>query len=292
MRALVTGAAGFVGRHMTAALKRNGYMVRDNDLERCEGEDCLTIFRDLQVADWDLVVHCAALVEGREMIDGSPAKIAAYNLMLDAAMFDWALEAKPGRIIYFSSSAAYPVGLQRENACPLAEPDAGDEPDQTYGFVKLTGERLASEIRGAGVPVTVVRPFSGYGSDQDDCYPFPAMIGRARRRDDPFVVWGDGQQVRDFIHIDDIVDAVLTLVDRGIDGPVNLGTGRGTSMDELARLVMNEAGYQAPIEHQSDKPSGVKHRVADTTLLNEFYTPTVTLEDGIARALREAFVVG
>src|SRR6202035_3854150 len=111
---------------------------------------------------------------------------------------------------------------------------AGDDPDATYGWVKLTGERIAREVQNAGVPVTVVRPFSGYGEDQDDCYPFPAMIARAARQENPFDVWGDGQQVRDFVHIDDIVRATLALVDANADGPVNLGTGVGTSMDDLA----------------------------------------------------------
>jgi nucleoside-diphosphate-sugar epimerase len=153
--------------------------------------------------------------------------------------------------------------------------------------VKLTGEKLAVEARNAGLDVTVVRPFSGYGSDQDDCYPFPAMIDRALRRDDPFVVWGDGNQVRDFIHIDDVVDGTLELAHQGVDGPVNLGTGTPTSMDELARLAMTAAGYEAPIEHLTDKPAGVNYRVADTALLSRYYEPQITLQDGVSRAIRD-----
>lgn len=187
----------------------------------------------------------------------------------------------------------YPADLQRDPYAKMQmwEPYVKDgysrgRPDQTYGAVKQLGEQIAAEVRKAGVPVTVVRPFSGYGEDQDECYPFPAMITRAKRGDDPFTVWGDGKQVRDFVHVDDICGAVLALVERGVDGPVNIGTGRPTSMDQLARECMVQAGYSAPIRHLSDKPAGVQYRVADTTLLRQFYTPTVTLEQGVERALR------
>jgi nucleoside-diphosphate-sugar epimerase len=159
------------------------------------------------------------------------------------------------------------------------------DPDATYGWTKLTGERVAQEVRKAGVPVTIIRPFSGYGEDQTDRYPFPAIIRRAQEHQDPFVVWGDGTQVRDFIHVDDIVSATLALVKNRVDGPVNLGTGIGTSMDELAGLAMKTAGYEAPIHHMTDKPQGVRYRVADTTLLRNYYEPKVTLEEGVRRAL-------
>lgn len=308
MRALVTGSAGFIGRHLVEALRRRGDEVVGCD-PKCDvggvivlpgrewtvhmvGDfpgDCRQFFRDWTTQRFDVVFHCAATVGGREGIDHNAAYLAAYNLQLDGALFEWALTARPGRIVYFSSSAAYPVRLQNGHRDSLFEAH-GDYvgaggPDATYGWVKLTGERIATEIRKAAVPVTIVRPFSGYGEDQDDCYPFPAFIQRAKRRDDPFDVWGDGQQVRDWIHVDDLTAALLALVDAGVDGPVNLGTGVGTSMDNLARLCMREAGYDAPIRHLADKPTGVRHRVADITLLRRYYEPRVSIEEGVRRAL-------
>lgn len=290
MRVLVTGSEGFIGRHMVAALRAayEGVEVSEIDPKAWGADMRSGIFADW--TDYDLVIHAAALVDGREAIDHKSALLGAYNAQLDGALFEWALKAKPGRVVYFSSSAACPVRLQTGHYLgrALREHDMRGEPDQTYGAVKRLGEKVAAEVRKAGVPVTVVRPFSGYGEDQDECYPFPAMIARAKRGDDPFTVWGDGQQVRDFVHVDDICGAVLALVAAGVDGPVNIGTGRPTSMDQLARECMVQAGYTAPIRHLSDKPAGVQYRVADTTLLRQFYTPAVTLEQGVGCALRAA----
>jgi nucleoside-diphosphate-sugar epimerase len=287
--ALVTGSHGFIGRHIYRALIASGYEVLAWDTTARLPVDCREGWKTIEFP-FDLVVHCAAMVDGREAIDGKPALIGAYNLQLDAAMFEWALRARPGRIVYLSSSAMYPVHLQRPPYAPMPLTERygliSGEPDNTYGLVKATGEQLARAVRAAGVPVTIVRPFSGYGEDQDDCYPFPAMIARARARENPFRVWGDGTQVRDFIHVDDITAAILALVDAEVDGPVNVGTGRATSMDQLAKLCMDAARHRAPILHQADKPAGVPYRVADNRLLRQHYQPRVTLEEGISRATR------
>ena len=305
-RALVTGHRGFIGRHIHAALDAHGWYVDGIDL--AAGIDAVDVFRgDAPLPAYDLVVHCAALVGGRKVIEGQQATLAARDLALDAAMFEWAMRARPGRIVYFSSSAAYPMHLQTrdriealagmpdgpEAYARLAERDinriAAAEPDASYGWVKLTGERLARwATQEADLTVHVFRPFSGYGHDQDPAYPFPAYIARAARREAPFDVWGLGDQCRDFIHVDDIVGAVLAAVEHDVRGPVNLGTGRATSFNELAGLVMDAAGYTTAIRHLDAEPVGAFYRVADPARLLEFYVPKVSLEEGIARALREA----
>lgn len=288
MRVLLTGSCGFIGRHFTSALRSRGHAVVGVDTRAGWARDCRDFFQS-DKAPFDLAIHCAALVDGRETIEHKAALLGAYNLQLDGAMWEWALRMRPGRVVYFSSSASYPTTLQERLYAPmrLAEHnmDRFGDPDATYGRVKRLGEVIAGEVRKAGVPVTVVRPFSGYGEDQDEVYPFPAMVARARKRSDPFIVWGDGSQVRDFVHVDDVVNAVFSLVENEVEGPVNIGTGVPTSMNDLALLCMREAGYEAPIKHLSDKPRGVRYRVADTTLLNKYYTPRVTLEEGIRRAL-------
>lgn len=287
--ALVTGDKGFVGRHFARYLREHDWNVLGVDL--ATGTDARQFFRYVNNVRADLVVHCAAVVGGREVIDGAPLALAS-NLELDAGLFQWALRNRPGRVLYFSSSAVYPVERQIGNwAEPLRETalDFGSwsigMPDQLYGWAKLTGEILARRARVEGLNVSVVRPFSGYGSDQDTSYPFPAFTDRALRREDPFTVWSDGTQVRDFIHIDDIVRASMLMCAEGIDGPVNLATGRGTAMTDLAAMICEQAHYRPRFEFALTAPRGVSYRVGDPALLHEFYKPEVTLEQGIAQAL-------
>jgi len=303
MKVLVTGGAGFVGRHLVAGLLARGDRVDTIDLrpmlidsgtahEHLIG-DARNFFR---LADdrYDLVLHCAAVVGGRAKIDNEPLDLAV-DLAVDADLFAWALRTRPGKLVYFSSSAAYPTLLQaRGSGMRLREDhidlDLVQTPDAIYGWVKLTGEMLARHARREGLDVLVVRPFSGYGPDQDLTYPFPSFIDRAARRADPFEIWGDGEQIRDFIHIDDVVGAVLAAVEQDVTGPVNLGTGRPTSFNQLARIVCEQAGYAPQLQHVRSAPVGVHYRVANAARMREFYTPQITLEDGVAQALAAAKV--
>lgn len=289
MRALVTGSAGFLGRHFVQHLVAAGYDVETADIAHTHGKlDCRELFAMIPACHYDLVIHCAAVVGGRETIENDPLAMVG-NLELDAAMFRWAVKSPPGCVVYLSSSAAYPVQYQTGAGWNLDEYlidlDAASEPDALYGWIKLTGERLAREARRRGIRVITLRPFSGYGWDQDDTYPFPAMIDRALRRDDPFIIWGDGTQVRDFVHVDDIVGATLTLIDKGYNAAINIGTGLGYSMWDLALLIAEKAGYEPCIQTLPDKPQGVHYRVCDPGLLSEFYKPLVTLEEGVREAL-------
>jgi nucleoside-diphosphate-sugar epimerase len=286
MKILITGGSGFVGR---AFFRHPGFADNDwTNVDLAEGCDARDFFRT-DSTKFDLVIHLAAVVGGRETIENSPLKVAV-DLAIDADLFQWALRTKPKKLVYFSSSAAYPVELQGLfSHLPLWE-DAIDlnniqSPDMTYGFAKLAGEYQAKFLAEAGVSTLVFRPFSGYGTDQDLCYPFPTFIMRAKAGQSPFQVWGNGRAMRDFIHIEDVVRAVMVAVENDMEGTFNLGTGRATSFDTLAKMVMKECGYFADIEHIQAKPAGVMARVADVTKMSSFYTPRVSLEEGIRAAL-------
>jgi nucleoside-diphosphate-sugar epimerase len=273
---------------MARALNRLGWDVHGVDIQANRPLDVREFFRR-STTRYDLIVHCAAIVGGRATIEGMPLRVAA-DLAIDADLFQFGLRTKPGRIVYFSSSAAYPVVLQQApHQRKLTETDidwsALDAPDQTYGWAKLTGEMLAQHAQAAGLTVHVLRPFSGYGADQSADYPFPAFIARGLVRQDPFTVWGDGTQTRDFIHIDDVVRATLEVLAQGVPGPLNLCTGRPTSFNELVEMVGRAAGYTPALRHVRDAPLGVHYRVGDPTRMLEVYTPRVTLEDGIKQAL-------
>ncbi len=292
MKVLVTGAAGFFGGYFTHALAERGDAVTPTD--KVWGHDVRRIDDwnfDLFLHDhFDLVIHLAGNVGGRVHIDQSPLWIGE-NLAIDAAFFAWAVKAQPGRVVYFSSAAAYPISLQargyetrlREN---MVCHGMITEPDSLYGWAKVTGERLSDLARRAGVPVTVVRPFSGYGPEQTFDYPFSCFIARGLAREDPFTIWGDGTQCRDWIHADDVIGAVLAAVDNQVDGPVNLCTGRATPFTELAQIVRDTVGYKGTNNLQVDAPTGPHFRVGDPSALHEFYRTTVTVEEGVERALR------
>lgn len=286
----MSGDAGFIGRTFTRRLAADGWDVTGFDVKT--GTDA----RDWFPANgdrFDLLVHAAALVGGRVAIDGDPLGIAG-NMGIDHAALSWAVRTGTP-VLYFSSSAAYPVVLQaRGIRRRLVESDLSFQvgavgmPDQTYGWSKVTGERLVAEARLLGARVSVVRPFSGYGEDQDLDYPFPSFIARAARRDDPFDVWGDGSQTRDFVHVDDVYAASMRVVESGTTDPVNLCTGHATSFAHLAAAVTRVAGYRPAIRYLEGMPTGVAYRVGNPHRMSRFHAPRVTLDEGIERALAVA----
>lgn len=237
------------------------------------------------------VYHFAAIVGGRAKIDGDPIQVA-LDLSIDAEFFYWISRHKPERVLYPSSSAAYPVNLQTEtNAIQLKETDIDfnnmGQPDMTYGWTKLTGEFLAKiTARHYGVHITCIRPFSGYGEDQDYSYPTPAIARRAVLRENPFEVWGTGQQGRDFVHIDDILDCIEVAMEKIQDGTaINIGMGKLTSFRELIHIFCGFAGYTPEIKPLLDKPVGVHSRYCNMDWVKEnlSWEPKISIEEGMRR---------
>ncbi len=283
-RALITGHRGFVGGYFWDLLHKDNWQLTSIDIKN--GDDCRDFFKE-DDRQFDLVIHLAAVVGGRESIEGRPLAVAD-NFSIDSEFFQWCLKTKPKKVVYFSSSAAYPVSMQTaERHVKLSEGMSCWEhlhmPDMTYGMSKLVGEYLSSFVDN----VYIFRPFSGYAWNQDDTYPFPMYIKRALRKDNPFEVWGPGTQTRDFIHIKDIVGAVMAALESAPIGPINLGTGRSTSFLELAQMAMDAVGYEGDILTRPDKPVGCMHRVSENSKMLSFYTPTITLEQGIQEAVEK-----
>ena len=316
-KALITGAMGFVGRRFARRLLDTGWRVTgiDNMVAgvhpkewafRAKSFDHFDAFYgDLRdyvkrkpTTGFDLIIHCAAVVGGRLVIDHDPLRVAT-DLAIDADLFQWLAkhQVKNQKVIYFSSSAVYPVWMQGSARLKMREGFVGfdsgklDMPDESYGWAKLSGELLARyAVKTYGLDVITYRPFSGYGEDQDFAYPFPSIVRRVVKREDPITVWGSGKQTRDFIYIEDVIDAVLsTMYELKPGEALNLGSGVGTAFADLAKwtyaVVHNEA--RAPnIRVDTTKPEGVFYRVADTEKLNLMWRPTTSLEEGIERVAK------
>jgi nucleoside-diphosphate-sugar epimerase len=316
---LVTGGAGFVGRHFVKHFLDAGDEVFVVDciapftggidpkdswpLFEPRGyknfhfikEDCRIFFKRCKDTDFDYVVHLAAMVGGRAMIENNPIAVAD-DLSIDAEYWQWAKFTKPKKTLCFSSSAAYPIKYQHEEDYVLLkeemisfESDIG-MPDMSYGWAKLTCEylaRLAYEKH--GIASVCYRPFSGYGEDQDDSYPFPSICKRAlsERGAKLLQVWGNGQQMRDFIHIDDCVRGAIATMDKISDGSaVNLSTGIYTSFIQFAEKAAKIIGYTPTVTGMSNMPSGVYARGGDRTLQSSLgFEYSISFDEGIANAL-------
>lgn len=254
----------------------------------------------IELPRFDYVFQLASVVGGRTKIDGDPMGVA-IDLGIDSLFFLWLVRNpdKIGKVLYASSSAAYPINLQkkdghvalREEMINFTTGELG-QPDMTYGWSKLTGEYLSHlAARQYGIKICCVRPFSGYGEDQDLTYPVPAIAYRVARGDNPVTVWGTGEQGRDFVHIEDCITAMLHAIDRVHDGSaVNIGTGRLTTFLEVARVFVQLAGYESEVQPKIGKPVGVQSRYCDPARMQALldWKPQIPLEQGFDRVLNAA----
>jgi GDP-L-fucose synthase len=318
---LVTGGAGFVGRHLiNQLLKQNWDVLVIDSLEVGSGAvspsdgwplfeprdfsnfsflelDCRTYFKDNVNAEFDYVFHLAAMVGGRSTIENKPLLVST-DLAIDSDMWNWATKSRVSKIINFSSSAVYPITLQKHTAnfIKLSEEMVSFDsdlgmPDLTYGWAKLTSEYLGKIAwEKYGIQSVVFRPFSGYGPDQDKSYPFPSICRRAIESVnlDKFTIWGSGNQSRDFIHIDDCIDGVLKMMDSIDNGDaINLSTGIPTTFYNFAKLATSYLNYYPDIIGDESKPTGVNSRVGDTTKqISLGFKPKILFEEGIIECLK------
>jgi nucleoside-diphosphate-sugar epimerase len=305
---LITGGCGFVGRHLVKRLSQDleNQITIVDDLStglpiekwpehlKCEIHeviygDCVQFFNE-RFEKFDDVFHLAAIVESRTTIENDPLKVAK-DLTIDSQLFNWAVKTRPGKIIYFSSSAVYPIKYQtKQFNIPLQEDVVSfkqnriDMPDMSYGWSKLTGEYLsylaAEKYR---LRVAIYRPFSGYGEDQALTYPFPAIMNRIVNKEIPIEVWGDGMQSRDFVYIEDCIDCILSTYEK-IDNAeaLNIGSGKKTTFLELIKLSCEINEVEFSIKPLLNKPVGVFARYCDMKKQKSFgFYPRHSLEDGI-----------
>ena len=309
-RVLVTGGASFIGSHLVDALVEKGARVTVvDDLSSGQLENLRTHLdagqiqfteADLRrqeaaeeaVADQQCVFHLAADHGGRGYIETHEAACAA-NLMLDGLVFDACLRGGVERVVYASSGCVYPSYLQADpdKVINLTEENVGPpfDSDGIYGWAKLMGEKvLAAYAKEHGLKTVSCRYFTAYGPRATENHAVMAMIARAFVEQDPFEVWGTGEQLRNWTYVSDIVAGTLAAAEHGSDGAAfNIGTMEGTRVIDAAKMVLERSQHSAAIVTRPDMPTGPYYRIADNAKLAELsgWKPETTFSEGLDRTM-------
>lgn len=302
MRILITGGAGFLGAALANRLVREGHTVLALDdlsagdpqrldsrvvLARGDVRDVPRLWTLLQGVD--LVYHLAARVSVPESIL-YPRIYQDVNVGGTVALLEAMRDAGVRRLVLASSGAVYgdqPVQPVHEELLP--------RPRSVYAVTKLAAEHFVLTLgRLWGFEVVVLRIFNAYGPGQ----PLPAahapVISRFLKQaieGGTMVIFGDGTQTRDFVYLDDVVEALVAAGERtGLNGElINVGSGREISINELADIVMRVVGRRVPVIHSPAQDGGVARLCADLRKAERLlgYRPRVFLEEGLRRMLRE-----
>lgn len=244
------------------------------------------------VAGIEVVFHLAADHGGRGYVDLHQAGPAS-NLFLDGLVFWEAKRAKVRKVVYASSGCVYPNWLQGDpNQEMYLTEDLVRPPydaDNMYGWAKLMGERTLKAYHDEyGLGAVSCRYFTVYGPRGVENHAVMAMIARAFLRQDPFEVWGDGRQVRNWTYVDDIVAGTILAAERIDDGTaVNLGTMERVRVLDAVKMVLEYTGHLAEIVFRPDMPTGPLNRVADNSLARQLlgWQPEVPFREGLRRTI-------
>lgn len=324
---LVTGGASFIGSHLVDSLLKKGAIVKVADdfssgklsnleypLERdssgawalgslsvWKGDLKDKSFTRSMMKEVDAIFHLAALHGGRGYIHTHPAECCT-NMILDQLVFEEAHRAGVDRICFASSACVYPSYLQEETGSSylLKEEDANPFvrdrafADLEYGWAKLMAEMaLNAYHRQYGMKTSAVRIFTAYGPRENETHAIIALIAKAFIRMNPYVIWGTGEQDRNFTYVQDIVDAMILAAEKIEDGsPVNAGRDDRITINQAAELIFDIVGWRTKrIKHDLSKPQGVASRAADLTRARRLlgWEPKVSYREGFKKTVEWYF---
>lgn len=305
-RALVAGAGGFIGGHLVKRLKAEGYWVRGVDQKRHEfaeppaDEFVVADLRDQNVVrdvvtGIDEVYQLAADMGGAGYIftGDHDAAVMHNSATINLNVIEYGHKAGIKKFFYSSSACIYPEYNQRDPNNPKCSEDSAypAAPDSEYGWEKLFSERLyLSYMRNYGVEVRVARFHNIFGPEgtwRGGREKAPAALCRkiAEVRDGGEIeIWGDGQQTRSFLYVDECVEGVRRLMQSDFAGPVNIGSEEMVTINQLAEMIMKVAGKMVKIRHIPG-PLGVRGRNSDNRLIREKlgWAPAQPLHEGLTR---------
>jgi GDP-D-mannose 3',5'-epimerase len=303
-RILVTGAGGFIGHHLVSRLKKEGYWVRGVDikepeyeasaadefdvLDLREFENCMRATRGI-----DRVFNLAADMGGIGYITANHADISRNNILINAHMLEASRQNGVSRFLFSSSACVYAGYKQKDaNVAPLKEEDAFPaDPEPGYGWEKLYAEELCRYYRkDHKLETRIVRFHNVYGplgTYEGGKEKAPAAISRkvALTADGaPIEIWGDGEQTRSFMYVDDCVEGLLRIMASDYHEALNLGTDELVTINGLVDIISGIAGKKLKKVHDLSKPQGVRGRNSDNSRLRTVlgWEPSITLQQGLA----------
>lgn len=311
-RILISGAGGFIGSHLVRRLKAEGHFVRGIDIKQSEFENSSAdefLIADLRLKDaaWtacegvDTVYALAANMGGMEFISNHHAEILHDNLLININTIEAARRQGVKHYLFTSSACVYPEFKQMNaDVSPLKETDAWPaQPQDAYGLEKLTTEELVRHYSDEyGMDRRIVRfhnIFGERGTWDGERAKAPAALCRKvaiakLTGDHEIEIIGDGEQTRSFCYIEDCVNGLVRLMGSGYAEPVNLGTDRLVTINQLADIIADIAGINITKWHV-EGAQGVRGRNADLTLMERVlnWTPQVSLEQGLERTYQWIF---
>ena len=310
-RVLVTGGASFISSHLIDALvARGAKRIRVVDdlssgrLENIQNHIDAGIVEFIRgdllgpgvaqevVKGIDVVFHLAAIHGGRGYVDLHQA-LCAQNLIIDGLMIKSAYEAGVDKFVFASSGCVYPNYKQTDTSKEiyLTEDEVGPpyDADNTYGWAKLMAEiTIRAYCRDFGFKGASCRFFTVYGERGVENHAVMAIIARAFLKHDPFEVWGDGTQIRNWTYVGDIVEGMILAAEKINDGTaVNLGTQERIRVIDAVREVLRYTGHKAEIKLLPHMPTGPLNRVASNKLAKDLlgWEPKTKFVDGLHRTI-------
>ncbi|MBI2632401.1 NAD-dependent epimerase/dehydratase family protein [Candidatus Pacearchaeota archaeon] len=291
-RVLVTGASGLIGSHLLIALQKTGALIRASihdkpaqvtyqDVEYIKGdlirkEDCKRVVKDM-----DYVFHCAAQSFGAKIMKEDPKCLVTPNIIMNANLLDSSSEEGVKKFLFISSNTVYPV-LDR----PVKENDANGDFFELYvgvATVKYFTEKLC-EFYSKKYPMKciVVRPANFYGEYDkfgEGSHVIPALIQRALKKEDPFIVWGTGENIKDFMYAGDVAEYMLNCLEMGIS-PINIGSGKGYLVKEIVQTILELTNFKGRVEYDPTKPDAIKYRVLESK-----FKENTSLREGLKKTI-------
>lgn len=265
----------------------------NQDLEYSTIRDLVKTFKGNEI-----VFHLAATHGGRGYIDSHPADVCS-NFSIDHHTFEASLLAGVEKVVMASSACVYPPSLQSQYDSDylLKEEDSNqfslEKPmsaDLEYGWAKLMGEvQLNAFIKQYGIKGCSLRFVTAYGERENETHAIIALIHKANERMNPFVIWGNGEQSRDFTYVSDIVDGTVLAAEKISDGSaINLGTGKRFKLKEVALEIFKILDFYPEVAFDTSKPTGVLSRALDISKARRLlgWEPKVSLKEGLERTVK------